>query len=34
MVVGLIIYFTYSKNNSKLGAAGDALPIASDFEKL
>lgn len=34
MVIGLVIYFTYSKKNSKLGSAADALPIASDFEKL
>ncbi|HEY4196959.1 MAG TPA: amino acid permease [Mucilaginibacter sp.] len=34
MVVGLIIYFSYSKKNSKLGSAADALPTASDFEKL
>lgn len=33
MVVGLIIYFTYSRKKSKLGAAGDILPKASDFEK-
>ena len=34
MVIGLIIYFSYSKKNSKVGAAADSLPIASDFEKL
>jgi len=34
MVIGLIIYFSYSKKNSKVGAAADALPTASDFEKL
>jgi len=33
MVVGLIIYFAYSRKNSKIGSAGDALPTASDFEK-
>jgi APA family basic amino acid/polyamine antiporter len=33
MVIGLIIYFSYSKKNSKVGAAADALPTASDFEK-
>lgn len=33
MVVGLIIYFSYSKKKSKLGTAGDILPTASDFEK-
>jgi len=32
MVVGLIIYFAYSRKNSKIGTAGDALPTASDFE--
>lgn len=34
MIIGLIIYFSYSRKNSKLGTAGDSLPIASDFEKL
>lgn len=36
MIIGLIIYFAYSKKNSKLGGAslGDILPTASDFEKL
>lgn len=33
MVIGLIIYFSYSKKKSKLGSAGDILPKASDFEK-
>lgn len=34
MIVGLIIYFTYSKSRSKVGAAAmDSLPRASDFEK-
>jgi APA family basic amino acid/polyamine antiporter len=33
MLVGLIIYFTYSRRNSKLGAAMDVLPRASDFEQ-
>jgi len=33
MVIGLIIYFGYSVKKSKLGAAYDALPTASDFEK-
>jgi APA family basic amino acid/polyamine antiporter len=32
MVIGLIIYFSYSRRNSKLGSAGDILPKASDFE--
>jgi basic amino acid/polyamine antiporter, APA family len=33
MIIGLIIYFAYSKKNSKLNAPGDILPKASDFEK-
>jgi APA family basic amino acid/polyamine antiporter len=33
MVIGLIIYFAYSRKNSKLGSAGDILPTATDFEK-
>lgn len=33
MIIGLIIYFTYSKKNSKLGSASDILPTASNFEK-
>ncbi len=33
MVIGLVIYFTYSKRNSKLGSMGDILPDASEFEK-
>ncbi|PLW91405.1 APC family permease, partial [Mucilaginibacter sp.] len=33
MVLGLLIYFGYSKKHSKLGTAGDILPTASDFEK-
>lgn len=33
MVVGLIIYFSYSRKKSKLGTTGDILPTASDFEK-
>ncbi|HWB25868.1 MAG TPA: amino acid permease [Chitinophagaceae bacterium] len=32
MVVGLVIYFTYSRKQSKLGGAMDSLPKASDFE--
>jgi len=32
MIIGLIIYFGYSRKNSKLGSAADALPRASDFE--
>jgi len=34
MIVGLVIYFTYSRKNSKIGSGGDILPTASDFEKL
>jgi len=33
MVVGLIIYFSYSKTRSKLGSVGEILPTATDFEK-
>ncbi|SHN08816.1 amino acid permease [Mucilaginibacter sp. OK098] len=33
MIIGLIIYFTYSRGNSKLGNVSDVLPTASDFEK-
>src|SRR5476651_755386 len=33
MIVGLIIYFSYSQKNSKIGGAIDSLPKASDFEK-
>jgi APA family basic amino acid/polyamine antiporter len=33
MILGLIIYFTYSRANSKLKPAGDILPKASDFDK-
>ncbi len=33
MVVGLVIYFGYSKKRSKLGSGGDILPTAVDFEK-
>jgi len=32
MLVGLVIYFAYSKKRSKIGSAGDALPKATDFE--
>ncbi len=32
MVFGLIIYFSYSRGNSKLGSAATVLPKASDFE--
>ena len=33
MVVGLVIYFSYSKKRSKLGNLGEILPTATDFEK-
>ncbi|MES1216251.1 MAG: amino acid permease [Bacteroidota bacterium] len=33
MVLGLIIYFSYGRFNSKLKTPGDILPKASDFEK-
>ncbi len=33
MVIGLVIYFSYSKSRSKLGSAGEILPKATDFEK-
>jgi len=33
MVIGLVIYFSYSKKRSKLGSVGDILPTATDFEK-
>jgi APA family basic amino acid/polyamine antiporter len=33
MIIGLVIYFSYSKKNSKLGSIGDILPDASEFEK-
>jgi len=32
MLIGLIIYFGYSRKHSKLGGAMDALPKATDFE--
>lgn len=32
MAVGLIVYFTYSKKNSKLGKPSDILPTADDFQ--
>ncbi|MBS1627690.1 MAG: amino acid permease [Bacteroidetes bacterium] len=32
MVIGLIVYFSYSKKNSKLRNPSDILPKASDFE--
>jgi len=33
MLIGLVIYFGYSRKNSKLGNVGDILPKATDFEK-
>lgn len=33
MLVGLVIYFTYSRKRSKLRVPGEILPKASDFEK-
>ena len=33
MAVGLVVYFLYSKKNSKLRNPSDILPKASDFEK-
>lgn len=33
MVIGLVIYFSYSKSKSKLGSGGDILPKASNFEE-
>lgn len=32
MIIGLIVYFAYSRKNSKLRAPGDILPNARDFE--
>jgi APA family basic amino acid/polyamine antiporter len=32
MIIGLVIYFTYSRINSKIHSVGDVLPKASDFE--
>jgi len=31
MLIGLVIYFSYSKKNSKLGRPGEILPNAKDF---
>jgi APA family basic amino acid/polyamine antiporter len=31
MIIGLIIYFAYSKKNSKLGSPGEILPTADKF---
>jgi APA family basic amino acid/polyamine antiporter len=32
MAIGLVVYFVYSKKNSKLRSPGEILPKASDFE--
>jgi APA family basic amino acid/polyamine antiporter len=32
MVLGLVIYFTYSRSRSKVGAAMDSLPKAKNFD--
>jgi APA family basic amino acid/polyamine antiporter len=32
MLVGLLVYFGYSRRNSKLGAPGEILPKATDFQ--
>lgn len=34
MILGLIIYFAYSRRTSKLNSPGDILPTADKFEKL
>jgi APA family basic amino acid/polyamine antiporter len=33
MIIGLVIYFAYSRKRSKLRSYADVLPTASDFEK-
>ena len=33
MLIGLVVYFAYSKKRSKLNNPGEILPHASDFEK-
>jgi APA family basic amino acid/polyamine antiporter len=33
MLIGFVVYFLYSKKNSRLRKYGDILPKASDFEK-
>ncbi|MGN6397596.1 MAG: amino acid permease [Mucilaginibacter sp.] len=33
MIVGLLIYFGYSRKHSKLGTLGEIIPTATDFEK-
>jgi len=34
MAIGLLVYFTYSRRNSKLKTPGEILPKMKDFEKL
>ena len=34
MAVGLVVYFLYSRKNSKLRNPADVMPKASDFEKI
>jgi APA family basic amino acid/polyamine antiporter len=31
MIIGLVVYFAYSRKRSKLGNPGEILPKASDF---
>jgi len=31
MIIGLVVYFAYSRKRSKLGTPGEILPKASDF---
>jgi APA family basic amino acid/polyamine antiporter len=31
MIIGLVVYFTYSRKRSKLSLPGEILPKASDF---
>jgi APA family basic amino acid/polyamine antiporter len=33
MLLGLIVYFLYSRHHSKLKSPGEILPKASDFDK-
>jgi APA family basic amino acid/polyamine antiporter len=33
MILGFVVYFLYSRKNSKLRAYSDVIPKASDFEK-
>jgi APA family basic amino acid/polyamine antiporter len=34
MAIGLVVYFLYSRKNSKLRNPADIMPKASDFEKI